>query len=102
MLCSVLQTHRGGVRIAREELRAGTPVVGNLLVGQFDGNPARRGPYARLAWHGPSVAADPLLPLFYATLTRVVDDGFLLEGYEIEMVDGVAREVAQGWWCKPA
>lgn len=102
MLCSVLQTHRGGVRIAREELRAQTPVVGNLLFGQFDGNPLRRGPYARLAARGPSVAADPLLPLFDARLVRVVEDGFLLQGYEIEIRDGVAREVAQGWWCKPA
>lgn len=102
MLCSVLPTHRAGVRIEREELRTLSPAMGNLLVGQHEGNPVRRGPYARLAARGPTVMADPLLPLFDARLVRVVDDGFLLQGYEIEVREGVARELVQGWWCKPA
>ena len=101
MLCAVIQTHASGVRCSREEMRAQEPVVGNLLLAEHTGNPQRTGKFARLAHAGPSVRADLLLPIFEVQIVKIVDEGFLLQGYEIEVVEGVTRELAQGWWCKP-
>ncbi len=102
MLCSVLQTHREGVRLPRDELRAQDPAVGNLLLADHHGNKLRTGKYARLAHSGPSVRADLLLPIFDVQLAKIVDEGFLLQGYEIMVAGDRTREVVQGWWCKPA
>lgn len=102
MRCSVLQTHENGERLPKEKVRSRAPAVGNLLIRLHDGNAVRTGNFARLAYVGPSVQADPLLPLFDVTLVKMVDEGFLLSGYEIQVKDGVMRELAQGWWCKPA
>lgn len=76
-------------------------MVGNLLVTDHDGHRQRTGKSARLAHPGPSVRADLLLPIFDVQLVKIVDEGFLLQGYEIEVADGVSRELVQGWWCKP-
>ncbi len=101
MLCAVIQTHRAGVRRPRDEVRADTPVVGNLLVTDHDGHRQRTGKYARLAHAGPSVRADLLLPIFDVQLVKIVGEGFLLQGYEISTEEGVTRELVQGWWCQP-
>lgn len=101
MLCAVIQTHHAGERLPRQRMRLDSPAVGNLLLSDHEGNAQRRGKYARLAHHGPSVRADLLLPIFDVQLIRIVAEGFLLQGYEIDIQNGVAREVVQGWWCKP-
>lgn len=101
MLCAVIQTHLAGVRRSRDEMRSDEPIVGNLLLQDHDGNAVRTGKYARLAHPGPSVRADLLLPIFDVQLVKIVDEGFLLQGYELEVVNGVSRELVQGWWCKP-
>lgn len=102
MLCAVVLTHSNGVRLSREQLRVDSPAVGNLMVREYDAHPARKGKYARLAYRGPLVRADLLKPIFDIQLVKMVDQGFLLQGYEIESKDGVTREYVQGWWCKPA
>lgn len=102
MLCAVVLTHSNGVRLSREQLRVDSPPVGNLMVRDHDGHPARKGKYARLIYSGPSVRADVLMPIFDVHLVKMVDQGFLMQGYEIESKDGVTREYVQGWWCKPA
>ena len=78
------------------------PSVGNLLLADHEGNRQRRGKYARLAYAGPSVRADLLLPIFDVQLLRIVDEGFLLQGYEILVSEVETKEVVQGWWCKSA
>lgn len=62
-----------------------------------------------MAFNSGKRAAIPILSdgsdaghVLVAKLGKMVDQGFLLRGYEIEARDGVIREHLQGWWCKPA
>ena len=102
MLFAVVQTHRKGVRLSREEIRAATPVVGNLLLSDWlQGNASNRAIRVANLMH-PTVEYYPKLiqPIFDPVLVRMTKLGFLLVGTECRLEDGDGIESVQGWWCR--
>lgn len=103
MIFSVVETHRNGVRLTRQEVQEAIACVGTLVVEDWrEGNYARRAlRVARLMTDKLNQRPQLLLPLFDPVLVRMTDSGFLLLGYQIE--SGPGREVAehvQGWWVR--
>ncbi len=101
MLFAVVQTHRKGVRLSREEIRTATPVVGNLLLSDWlQGNASNRAirianlKHATVEYH-PSL----LKPIFDPVLVRMTKMGFLLVGTERRLEGADSVESVQGWWC---
>lgn len=72
-----------------------TKCIGHRLISTHTGHPLRTGSYARLAHDGLSVRAELPLPIFDAALVKTAHGGFLLQGYEIQVEEGVTGEVAQ-------
>lgn len=46
--------------------------------------------------HGGALAA----PLLDAKVVRITRTGMRLAGYEVQVVDGTAIKLVQGWWAK--
>ena len=103
MLFAVVQTHRKGVRLSREEIRAATPVVGNLLLSDWlEGNASNRAIRVAKLMH-PTVEYYPTLvqTIFDPVLVRMTKVGFLLVGTEYHVDgNGACIECVQGWWCR--
>ncbi len=102
MLFSVVQTHRNGIRLSREDVRAAAPVLGNLVLSDWlQGNAANRAIRVAKLKH-PSIAYHPdlLQPIFDPVLVRMTKVGFLLVGTEYRLEDGACVESVQGWWAR--
>ena len=103
MLFAVVQTHRKGVRLSREEIQAATPVVGNLILSDWlQGNASNRAIRVAKLMH-PTVEYHPTLfqTIFDPVLVRMTKVGFLIVGTENHgEIGGACIECVQGWWCR--
>lgn len=105
MLFSVVQTHRKGVRLSREDIETAAPTLGLLTIVDWkEGHSSRRAVrIARL--HHPKISYCPelLVPLFDPTIVRMNARGFLLVGFECEgQAAGMVADHVQGWWVREA
>lgn len=103
MLFAVVQTHRHGVRLSRDEIRAAEAIVGKLEITDWlQGSAAGRAIRVAKLTH-PTVDYFPQLlnPLFDPRIVRMTGQGFLLVGLQIH-TDGQMKaiEAAQGWWVR--
>lgn len=85
MLFSVIQTHRQGTRLSREEIRAAAPIIGQLDINDWlQGSSAGRAlRVARLKHPTISYYPELLSPLFDPCIVRMTSQGFLLLGTQI-------------------
>lgn len=103
MLFSVVETHRQGIRLSRDEIRAAEPIVGQLEIHDWlEGSAARRAiRVARL--HHPTLNYHPQLlsPMFDPMIVKMTAQGFLLVGTQIHATgQGESAEALQGWWVR--
>ena len=103
MLLSVVETHRQGVRLSRDEIRTAEPVVGQLVINDWrEGCSVGRALRVAYLKH-PTISYHPHLlhPLFEPVIVRMTSTGFLLTGMQICVVGQTEPvEVAQGWWVR--
>ncbi len=102
MLFAVIETHRQGVRLSREEIRAAEPIVGQLEITDWPhGNAFRRAVRVANLRH-PAIDYYPALltPLFDPVIVRMTSQGFLLVGVQIHATDTGTFETTQGWWVR--
>lgn len=100
MLFSIVETHRKGIKLTREEIRAVVPVFGRLTISDWrEGNASRRALRVARVHHAKlSFNPELLLPLFDPVLVRMTESGFLLAGFQLESVAERMAEHVQGWW----
>ncbi len=103
MLFSVVETHRQGVRLTREAIRAAEPIVGQLEITDWlEGSAFGRALRVARLKH-PTLSYHPELrhPLFDPQIVRMTGQGFLLIGIQIHTNEQLkAIEAAQGWWIR--
>lgn len=102
MLFAVVQTHRKGVKLSRDEIRAATPVIGNLILSDWrEGNAANRAIRVATLKH-PKIEYYPALlqPIFDPVLVRMTSVGFLIVGMEYRPEGDETIETVQGWWVR--
>ncbi len=101
MRVEVVQLRLKGEKLARESIKAATPVIGELTVR------SRLGPGKEvvfIAVLADEVRFELLLPaLDHVRLTRMSGDSFILVGIEESGVTHrVFKTFPQAWWCRPA
>lgn len=99
MLCSITELLNNGVRLKSTELPE--RVFGSLTIADSD-NRGRRLLMADLrtvkAGYAPSLAL--LAPLFHPVITQMNDEGFALQGMQLQSPGGVVTEFVQVWWVR--
>ncbi len=100
MLYAVVQTHRKGVRLSRQEILAAEPLIGNLLLSDWlQGSAENRAIRVATLKHPTLSYFQSLMqPLFDPVLVRMTNTGFLLVGNESRLENGEVVQSVQGWW----
>lgn len=103
MLFSVVETHRRGVRLTRDEIRTAEPIVGQLEVTDWlEGSAAGRAIRVARLQH-PTIGYYPQLlsPIFDPHIVRMTGQGFLLIGTQVHLTEQAGSvEAIQGWWVR--
>lgn len=99
----LIQLMKAGQQLSRDELEASQRFTGNFVVDVWaEGNsftrPIKRARLLSLEFGPPY---DLLPPLFEPDLLKVTDTRMTLRGFEINVEEGQARQVAQEWLLKP-
>jgi hypothetical protein len=103
MKFALIRLMKDGRQLSRDELETSERFTGNFVVEVWtEGNsftrPIKRARLLSLTF-GPSY--DLLPPLFEPDLLKVTDTRMTLRGFEINVEEGQARQVAQEWLLKP-
>lgn len=103
MLVQALKLCHGGIRYPRAALRSAAPIVGTLIVEDWQEpnveNRALR--VARLKHPTQSFSPELLIPLFDPVLVRCDHRGMVLTGFEYQAKDDETARVLQSWWLRP-
>lgn len=94
MLVEMVMLRHGGAKLTREQLRARTPVRGELSL--FERRQIRM---ASVLPEGKRLP-DTIPTLEEPLLTRIRGESFVLVGYESFHVRGETKRYAQAWWCR--
>ncbi len=105
VLFHVLETYRDGVKLARADVLATPPTIGELIVHDWlTGSAENRALRVAYLKH-PTISYHPtqLNPLFDPVMVRMTAKGFLMVGWQVKAtLEGDRREYKQGWWVTPA
>lgn len=98
----VVQLYTQGERLPNEEILSAAPINGDLIV-LSDDRGKKHVRLADLIEYGLGCRRPMLPPLFDPQLVKMAegDKGFVLRGWQVNTLGGVAREYAQEWWVRP-
>lgn len=102
MPARVFRLRERGTKITKKKMLEDGGIDGFLIFEHaYAGSGVRYHSSASLMQSKAHIAAKACPLLFDPVLERIDEDGFILRGYDNEMIDGVLVEYAQVWLCIP-